>query len=392
MARGSSSADGKTVVPKPGRPDRPADSANGLPEMLCTPMAHSDPGLRQSRHATGFGIYDATGAVVAHTEIRTAGWQNRPTAGTRPDPHATRLIGPALFAGSVDKQFGFVLLNSLGRLWATRSLPPETTLVYAAKPISRPSDYRFLPLVLRGLGLANPILVAERSLQFEELHTAPELFGECRGGTGDPAFYDWIDGRWPSGGTPSARRRVYVSRSGLGASSGRFACENHLEVLLTKAGFEIYSPERHPIRHQVETFQKAGTLVFAEGSPAHLCGLVRRPGQTVVLIQRRRIAPPVMLRQLCDRTGEPAVVVDAIAAEHWPPERGEHLSVATLDFDRLREALVAADVLGPRAVWSVPTEAAQTFSLGAGLKPGESMMTAQERGEFLRSLRRDRRA
>lgn len=343
-------------------------------------------GARINRRKTGFGVYGADGKLLAETEIRTSSWVTEPPETASRPKEGTRLFGPALFAGSVDKQFGFVLLNSLGRLWALEHLPPQTTLLYAAKPQARAAEFSVVPAILASLGIHNPILVTESGLSIDTLYTAEERFGECLNGTGTPAFYEWIDRKWPASTRPDPKDCIYVTRSGLGPSAGRYACEDHLEALLAAEGYSIFAPEAHSVAEQVARFQRAGKLIFAEGSALHLFSLVRRPGQISAVIHRRDALPEVMVRQMADRAGVPTVPINAVRETWWPPERGDHLGRSVLDFAHLRDGLVAAGLIGGKG-WTMPSDESIQTSLRAGLAEGERIMTSEERKDWLRERR-----
>lgn len=359
--------------------------------MINAKQAYCLPGARLDRRTTGFGIYAEDGRLLPHSDIRTASWTTRPQAEAKLVGEVNRVMGPALFAGSVDKQFGFVLLNSLGRLWALEDLPPETSVVFAAKPISQRVTYGVLGHVLRGLGLRNPIFIVETATAFEDLYLAEERFGECRGGTGTEAFYHWIDRRFPPGKKmPRRDRAVYVTRSGLGPMAGRFACEDHLERLLAAEGYEIFAPEAHSIKDQVATFQSAGRLIFAESSALHLYGLVRRPGQMAAIVQRRPDLPAVMTAQLADRDGTAPLAINAISEVWWPPLRGEHLGRSVLDFSRLHKALREAGLITATS-WPEPEPDEVARSLRAGLAENETVMDARARADWLAEMRERKR-
>lgn len=331
------------------------------------------PGERINWRRSSFGVYDSKGTPAPHTEIRTASWVNVPVEKASPPQNALHLFGPALFAGSADKQFGFVLLNALGRLWALEDLPPQTTIVYGAKPTRRAIAYAFLPVVLRSLGLHNPVAVLKSEARFEELHLREERFGEARGGRGTPEFYDWIDRRWACAGKVTPGRKLYVTRSALGPMEGRYACETHLETLLAEEGYEIFAPEQHPLEHQIDTFARAERLIFAEGSALHLFALIRQPEQISAVVQRRPELPAVMTAQMCDRAGPGTLAINTVTELLWPPVRGDHKSRAVLDFDSLRADLRAAGLISGRG-WRVPRPEEVTASLNAGLSRGDMLM------------------
>lgn len=348
------------------------------------------PGDRIDRRTSSFGVYVADGQPLPDAAIRSSSWTTVAQDRAQPVTTSPLILGPALFAGSVDKQFGFVLLNALGRLWALQDLPPETVIVYAAKPQAKPPGYGVVPLILRALGLANPVIITEQALRFETLYTAEERFGECRDGTGTPAFYDWIDSRLPPPGPPDPQRKVYVTRRQLGPKAGRFACEDHLETLLAAEGYDIYAPEAHSLPHQIATFQTAGKLIFAEGSGLHLFALLRRPGQLSAVIHRREALPDVMLRQMADRPGQPTHAINAVQQIWWPPQRGDHLGLSVLDFDRLRSGLVDAGLINGTA-WQAPSADQVAMSLQAGLAPDERLMNTDQRADWLKQQREARR-
>lgn len=351
--------------------------------------AFSLPGERIDRRTTTFGVYRSDGAPADLCHIKTPSWTAVPQNLGRITNSAVRFFGPALFAGSADKQFGFTLLNSLGRLWALDELPPETTIVYAAKPTKEYVDFGVLAAVLRGLGLKNPVTVVKQPAHFEELHLAEELFGETRAGRGTPQFYDWIDLRWPARVPVDPIQKVYVSRRGLGPEAGRFACEDHLEQLLIAQGYRVYEPEKHPIGHQVETYQAAGRLVFAESSALHLFSLIRRAEQHVAVVQRRRELPHAILEQLYERPGSEPRIVDAVAETWRHPRRGEHLGKSVLDFDKLGASLSAGGFIAPDG-WHAPASEAVQLSLRDGLSADQPLMSEVDWRAWKKHIRRNR--
>lgn len=348
-------------------------------------------GARIDRRTTSFGVYDAAGHPLPDTGISTPDWTARPEPQAIPPAEAMRLFGPALFAGIADKQFGFILLNAIGRLWALEHLPPETVILLAAKPVAAPPGYGFVPVLMRALGLTNPVMITRGDVICEELHTAEERFGESRGGVGTPEFYDWLDRRWPAADPPDPERRIYVTRGRLGPATGRFACEDWLEALLAAEGYEIYAPEAHPISHQIATFRSAGRIIFAEGSALHLFSLLRRPAQRSAVILRRPALPAVMMRQMADRAGTPTQPIAAIREIWWPPLRGEHLGLSVLDFPALGAELAKAGLIEAGARWQDPPRDETEASLRAGLAPGEALIADAGRADWLRAMRQARR-
>jgi hypothetical protein len=356
--------------------------------MQITRNAFCFPGERIDRITTGFGVYSANG-LVPYCQIKTTNWRTRPETVVPSVGKAPRIYGPTLFAGAADFQFGFVLLNSLGRLWALDRLPPETTVFYATKQLNGPNPVKVLPTIVRSLGLQNPIMISDHAAYFDELITVPEIFGEIYDCRGTSEFYDWVDRRWPPASL-NYGSKVYLTRSGLGKRYGRFACEDYLEHLLAAEGYDIVAPESLTIQEQIALYQTSERLIFAESSAVHLYSLVRRPGQIAAVIQRRDVLPEAIVSQMQDRDGAPPIAINAVQETFWPPLRGDHLGISILDFDLLREGLVEADLIRGNA-WVAPSAAQVEDSINKSLEPGQKIMGLEERNEWLRHARALRR-
>ena len=84
-------------------------------------------------------------------------------------------------------------------------------------------------------------------------------------------------------GTINHHRSVFVSRS---HQDTRFCGEDYLDWVFSKAGFEVFYPERVPLREQIRTYAEAKTLVFSEGSAVHGAQLLGELGNVIVLARR----------------------------------------------------------------------------------------------------------
>ena len=349
-------------------------------------------GDRIKRTTGYFGIYADDGQPIQESDVVSGIFT------TTHDPDADlanpveTVTGPCLFAGLATWQFGHVLLNSLGRLWALSQLPADTTLVFTGKRAASVARYPHIRSVLDTLGINNSLRVLTEPTRFDAIHTATDQFGERFNGLGSPFFYDWLDKRVPVANTRTGKGKLYVGRCGLGPGAGRFACEPELESLLQADGYEVFHPEKHGLHEQFAKYASAEKIIFAEGSALHAFALHRQPNQQVAVIQRRASLPPLIATQMNDRQGPEVLAINAIDTIYWPPVRGDHYSVALLDFKRLRQALHDGGFLSDGAIWEIPDIDTQAASLVAGLKPGEKMHDAAERDIFLRELRQRRRA
>lgn len=367
------------------KPDNPLSDASV--DIKHYQSAYCVPGERVDRKTTTFGIFDASGSLTENSEILTSSWVSRPPKKNR-EPHSVlQIFGPAMFAGSADKQFGFALLNSIGRLWALETLPPETTIVFAEKQIKQHIIYTCTTQILRSLGIKNPILVLRVETRFEELYVPKEIFGEVNNGRGTRKFYEWIDERWGCKKAVKKPRKIYITRSALGPMAGRYACENHLERLLVAEGYEVYAPEQHTLDHQIETFLSGEKLIFAEGSALHLFSLIRQPHQISAVIQRRTELPSVMADQMADRDGLATVAINAVVGIGYPPLRGHHFSRAELDFRVLRDELKKAKLISGDA-WRGPTKKDIEASMRAELAPQDTLMSYEEHKSWIKAQRK----
>lgn len=348
-------------------------------------------GKTTGRH-NEFGVYLPDGHPVAQTDISGELFTSAPVGSAPSTDALSEVETPILFAGLAAKQFGHVILNSLGRLWALEHLPPETQVMFLPMRRARLTFYPALTPMLRLAGVRQKPLLHRGPTRYRQIYTATDLFGERYGGVASPEFKAWFCRKLPPRGPIETGLKVYVTRSQLGASVGRFCNEDHLEKLLAADGYQIVAPEQHGLNNQARLFQRAEKLVFAEGSALHLYGLVQREGQSVAVIQRRPSLPKLLAAQLQDGPPNTHVQINAITGTYFPPRRADNLGLTTLDFGVLRDQLVAGGFLAKTAPWFAPPPAAQRASLRAGLAAGEELMSAEDHQSWLKDRRRDRRS
>lgn len=307
------------------------------------------------------------------------------------DRSTPTIDAPTLFAGMARVQFGHVILNCLGHLWCLDKLPAGTSLLYwdATKRGNHP--FNFISPLLDLLGIENEFEVRKTPAVYSQLYTCSNAYGEAPGGLGNPVFHRWLDHRLPPASPIDANRKVYLTRSKLGPSVGRYACEDHLEKLLEREGYETVAPETLSLTDQIKLFQTARKLIFAEGSALHLFAMVKRTDQQAVVIQRREHLPRMMALQMNDRGGLPVAPVCALKSVYWPQKRSDHLSVSVLDFKKLKSELVRHDMISHNADWPDPSAEAEQFSLSAGLSDGERMLDRAGRRKWLKDFRQNRR-
>ena len=346
--------------------------------------------MRVRRHRE-FGLYDVNGIPIPNGDV--AGSLTHSTPLPKSPGHAPEKVvdGPILFAGLAPQQFGHAILNSLGRLWALDHLPSDTALLYLPQIRAIPARYPYVQPLLNMLGINAQLILHDRPTRYLSLFTAEDDFGERHGGKMTTRMRNWLERRLPPIGPVTKGRKVYFTRSRLGFSAGRFCNEDLLEQLLIAAGYEIVAPELLSLADQVAVMQDAETLVFAESSALHLYGLVQRLEQRVCVIQRRQTLPSLIKTQLLDGPSK-LHFVEVISSIHWPPKPEENISIAVLDFARLRDAFVATGCISSKAEWRAPDTEEIAASLHAGLPPGSCLIPDHERPRWLRRHRSQRKS
>ncbi len=338
-----------------------------------------------------FGLYDQTGAPLPDCDVKGAYFTSNPLPLIAPPEELPVVEEPVLFAGLSPPQFGHVITNSLGRLWALDQLPKNIKLLYLPHRRPRMSQSPHLIPILRMLGVEAEPIMHSATTRYHNIYTASDLFSERWDGASHPEFIDWLASRLPPSGPIDQGKKVYVSRVGLGHDVGRFCNEHVLQHLLVDNGFEVFSPEFHSLQEQIETYQTASQLIFAESSALHMFALVGREGQTAAVIQRREELPSLIQTQLTTQNSAKVTSINAISEIYWPEKRAVHSSIAVLDFNIIQASLIEAGLLTPQSPWRAPTQAELTQSLRAGLDKGEKLIPDAEREAWLKDYRQQRR-
>lgn len=376
---------------------RPNLRASDLPfeQIMAHDSALVVPFRRGKRTKSAFaaGVFDESGLVLPNTEMRMLNRRAAPdrTVWAEARDGADWLEGQWLFCGIASAQFGHIITRSLGRLWATERLPPDVRLLFASMMFNE-DQHGVLTRILSHLGIQNGYRIIDRPTRVETLFTAPELFSEASEGVATPAFSHWVRQRATPHHDKQSRRKLYLTRGRLSPEVGRSLNEDVLERNLAAAGFEIVAPEALDLSDQFRLYAEAEIIIAAEGSALHVVPFSMRETATLVVIQRRKEVPVLIANQISSFTKARVIYVDAIRQVYWPQERADNVSLVSLDFRALRNALVEAEVLDSSSSWSIPTPSAELRSLHAGRPPDAKFLSDEERAVFLRTLRRQRRA
>lgn len=362
-------------------------------EIACHRNALVVPFRRRHRDGKTFhaGVFDADGKVLRDTEIRNL---TRNTLATRDVRDAAladaqSLPGSWLFCGGMSIQFGHVITRGLGRIWATDRLPKSVNLLFSSLLYSE-SEHAFLNRLLKSLGIENEYAIVHAPTHVETLYTAPDLFSEVCDGLATPSYAAWVRSKLPRNGQSRFGRKIYITRNQMSGTVGRHLCEDVLEENLASAGFDIVAPERLSLTEQLEMYREADTVIAADGSALHILPFTFRPDATCIILKRRSEIPALITNHVRSFTHARIVEIDAIKDVAWPRQRADNISLVTLDFEKLRVALIAHGVVGANDPWRCPTQEEFEKSRNLGRPKSVGFVTDAERPQFLRQLRRSR--
>lgn len=334
------------------------------------------------------GAFDKAGKPLPNTEMDTIHRTSLATKEARDAAleGADRLDGEWLFCGALSKQFGHVITRSIGRLWATESLPSHVKLLFVSMMYSQ-DEHHFLQALNDTLGLKNKYKILRKPSHVEKLYTAPELFGEGAQCVASSAYVDWIKGRISK--LPPSRfgKKIYITRDQMAGTVGRHLCEDILEDNLKKAGFDIVAPEKLTLEEQFSLYRDADTVITADGSALHILPFSIRDRATCFVLQRRREFPPLIANHLASFTGASIIRVNVINEVIWPKERADNVALVSLDFDKLRDFLIDQAVLTEKDAWRSPTNEDLEMSRRLGRPEHQVFLTDTERLQFLKTLR-----
>ena len=280
------------------------------------------------------GVYRSNGEICSLGTQLKAAHLNQPAM---PPPEAEeRIAGHHVYAGMLqNRHFGHFMSESLSRLWAFRHLDRSfNSVVYYC----RDREDQVAGFVTETINLIAPeiaIRTVTVPTEFEVL-AVPKQLATNGFIFGHPMIRLMLaDLRNRPG---SGAEKIYVSRSRLSLGDGGLLLEDLIERNLAAQGYEIVYPEKLSVEQQIEKYNAAKYLIFAEGSALHLYALVAKPTQKLFVIWRRKF-DGTFVWQIKSFNGPP-VEGGSCVKELWVPEGGEIMSgKAVLDFPELRSQL-----------------------------------------------------
>ena len=351
--------------------------------------------LTRGRKTNGYwdaGLFESSGSPIAHGQLNLHKLQANPTPAVfdTGSVEAADLSGEWLFAGVLPRKTGHIIVNALGRLWATDHLPDDVGLLFVTHLYGAP-EHPFLTQLLTTLGLDRRCKLVSAPTRVERLHVGPDGFSSASMGMAAPTVVDWVRRRANPDPVQSGTRKLYITRGRLSPLVGRYLCEDILEENLSGAGYDVIVPEAMSLRNQFELYAQAQEVIVAEGTALHIAVLALPDTSRLTVIQRRHDVPDLIKNHLACFLSRAACYIDAVDAMHWPEERAVNVAVTTLDFARLRQSLIGHGLLDEADPWRIPTAAEADKSRADGRGENARFLTLEEREAFLRAFRRRKR-
>lgn len=325
-----------------------------LPGGLVAPLTHMH---REPRTLGTFdgGAYASDGTPSEIGRQIKNGFRNEPAA--LDTSAALSIPGAHVFGGLLhDWHFGHFVAESLGRLWAIKQLGGAfESLVFFTRQPGKPIP-GYARATIEALGWTKPITLVRAVTSFDMLAVPAQLAHRQWGYVyGHPAVRALFDDcrRGPHSGP----RRIYVSRSKLGANDGALVLESALEANLEAEGYAIVHPQNLSVSEQMDLYAGAEQMIFSEGSAMHLANYVCRPPQRVYVVRRR--ASLAVFDWQAASFDAPRLEGGFHGTAQWVAEGvgdGYQKAKTILDFEALRADLAERGFISD-APWTIPDAA-----------------------------------
>ncbi len=271
-----------------------------------------------------------------------------PTAFPAEDEIAETIDETVLFGGIGYGHFGHALCESLGRLWPLDDPEYQIDSVYfipkAQKTWVKNALNGLTPL-LRALDVTQRAFASNTPIRVKRLIVPPQGFGVHEMILGAPEFRAFMRNRLKADAPHDTGRKIFISRSKLYSKRGRILQEIEIEAHLQAEGYEVFHPQEHNLKTQLETYRSADTVISTDNSALHLAAFVLPEGAKVAILIRR---PGEIYKDFVGQLSQFAkidpVIIDTGAA-YWAKKakRVQFNEVYTqADFPEMGAALAAA--------------------------------------------------
>ena len=344
-------------------PATPPDPAGGwsyslkdIPRAIVVPH-------EKAAHDLSCGVFTAAGQYVP----RAATWQ-RESLITHPPgqvpPVVDTLDGEWLWGGVLYGHFGHFITESSARLWVVPALRERLKGVIFVEKYS--SEHRGLPgyveeffrLLIGDL----PVRFLREATQVERLHIPGQGFGIGRMSKGTRVFRRFIAEHFARDVAPEGPENLFLTRSQLALDREGFVGEAIFDDRMARAGYEVFSPERHDLTTQIARYRAAKRIVGMDGSAFHLYGLVAREDQNVgVILRRQRGRSRAMCWQIESFAGRPPHVIDTLKRNReWVV--GKKSAIQDFDMERVGNRLKKSGLIDAGFDWGPLTSEEEAFA------------------------------
>lgn len=197
---------------------------------------------------------------------------------------------PATWGGHAVPHFGHFIVEHSTRILQARVEHGDKKMLFTLQPGHHAHQMpAFFWQILAWYGVAaQQATFVTAPLQVRELWAAPMAEQWDRVPTSEGYLSLLSENAAARGLTPRKNAILYVARDRMEATAeGHNAGEPYLASVLEKLGVTVIRPETLSLRGQLEYYQGAETLVFAEGSALHGLQLLGRQNKTVIVLNRR---------------------------------------------------------------------------------------------------------
>ncbi|MFL5252649.1 MAG: glycosyltransferase 61 family protein [Rhodopila sp.] len=224
-----------------------------------------------------FGMYDRNGRSLP--AFRHPWLRDRPLGEVPPVT-----AGEAIFGGLLMSHFGYVLRDSLSRLWFLRQRP-DLTVLWRWIDLQVPDDAwpGWMEALFRMVGLDKHRYQIIRAPMTMEKLILPDS-GLPAPNTLHPLQARILACQPPLG--PHRGRRIWLSRHTLPDRFGRMIGEDVLEDRLRDLGWTVICPETLPVSAQVDLFATEAVVAGFIGSAFHAVLLAQTVTASLILVTR----------------------------------------------------------------------------------------------------------
>lgn len=317
----------------------------------------------KAAHDLHCGVFTAQGDYVP----RGAMWQRDVPITHAPDhipSVAETLDGEWLWGGVLYGHFGHFVTESSARLWAVPERLDRLKGVIFVEKYS--SEHRGLPahiteffrLMIGDL----PVRFLRDTTRVQTLHVPGQGFGVGRISRATRVFRRFIASHFARDVKPEGPENLFITRSQLSLDREGFLGEAIFDDRMARAGYEVFSPEKHDLSTQIARFRAAKRIVGMDGSAFHLFGLVARPDQNVgVILRRQRARSRAMRWQIEAFSGRAPHVIDTLKQNReWV--LGKKSAIQDFDMQRVGNRLKKTGLVVADFDWGPLTEEEEAFA------------------------------